>query len=340
MAIGSRKIRGRAPSTDYWPGFVDAMSSLLLVLIFLLTIFMITQFFLTQIVSNKDSALDYLKSQIAELTSQLAVSKREKADLQSTIASLQASLSAANDEKNRLSGMLADAKGSGDKVSALQDRLDKQKQISDDALQQVALLNEQIAAMRHQLAQLQASLDAAEKKDEESQAQIANLGKRLNAALAQKVQELARYRSDFFGRLRKILGDRKDIEVVGDRFVMQSEIFFDSGSADLSPEGNRELTQIADAVKQIAKDIPADIPWVLRVDGHTDANPINTPEFPSNWELSTARALKVVHLLENEGVPPKRLVAAGFGEYQPLVKGTSPEANRRNRRIEFKLTER
>lgn len=340
MALGSRKIRGRAPSADYWPGFVDAMSSLLLVLIFLLTIFMITQFFLTQIVSNKDSALDYLKNQIAELTSQLAVSKRERADLQATIASLQTSLSAANAEKDRLSGMLENAKGSGDKAAALQDKLDEQKQISDDALAQVALLNEQIAAMRRQLAQLQASLDAAEAKDKESQAQIASLGKRLNAALAQKVQELARYRSDFFGRLREILGDRKDIEVVGDRFVIQSEIFFDSGSADLNPEGREELAKIADAVKQIGKEIPADIPWVLRVDGHTDANPINTPEFPSNWELSTARALEVVHLLENQGVPPKRLVAAGFGEYQPLVKGNSPEANRRNRRIEFKLTER
>ncbi|HEX7775528.1 MAG TPA: peptidoglycan-binding protein, partial [Parvibaculum sp.] len=226
MAI-SRRIRGRAPSGDYWPGFVDAMSSLLLVLIFLLTIFMLTQFFLSQLVSSKDTALENLKSQIAELVNQLALAKQEKTDLQTTIATLQESLADANAEKEKL-GAEAGAAG---QVAALQGDLAKQKQISDAALAQVELLNQQISALRRQLAALEEALDASEKRDKESQAQIADLGRRLNTALAQKVQELAKYRSEFFGRLRAILGDRPDIQIVGDRFVIQSEVLFDSGSA-------------------------------------------------------------------------------------------------------------
>jgi len=336
MALAHRRIRGRAPSADYWPGFVDAMSSLLLVLIFLLTIFMLTQFFLSQLVSSKDLALESLRSQIAELVSQLALVKQEKADMQLTIASLQASLAEANAEKDKLS---ADA-GAGAQVTVLQDELSKQKDISSQALAQVELLNQQIAALRRQLAALEEALDASEKRDKESQAQIADLGRRLNAALAQKVQELAKYRSEFFGRLREILGNRPDIEIVGDRFVIQSEILFDSGSAEINPSGVGQLRKITDAVREIAAEIPSDIPWVIRVDGHTDANPIHTAQFPSNWYLSSARAIAVVDFMVKEGVAPNHLVAAGFGEYQPLDPGTSPAALKRNRRIEFKLTER
>jgi len=336
MAIGRRRIRGGAPTVDYWPGFVDALSSLLLVLIFLLTIFVITQFFLTQLVSNKDSALDNLKSQIAELVSQLALERSEKADLQTTIAALQDSLAAAQSDKDALLAKIGESAGAGDAVTTLKDELSKQKHISDQALSQVELLNQQIAALRRQLATLEDALDASEQRDRESQAQIADLGRRLNAALAQKVQELARYRSEFFGRLRKILGDRPDIEIVGDRFAMQSEIFFDSGSAEINPAGRADLQQIAEAVKQIASEIPGDIHWVLRVDGHTDANPINTAQYPSNWHLSSARAIEVVKFMIAQGVPPEHLVAAGFGEFQPL----DPKDFKRNRRIEFKLTER
>lgn len=333
MALAHRRIRGRAPSADYWPGFVDAMSSLLLVLIFLLTIFMLTQFFLSQLVSSKDTALESLKSQIAELVSQLALAKQEKADLQTTIATLQASLAEANAEKEKLGG-------AGAQVGALQDELTKQKEISNQALAQVELLNQQIAALRRQLAALEDALQASEKRDKESQAQIADLGRRLNAALAQKVQELAKYRSEFFGRLREILGNRPDIEIVGDRFVIQSEILFDSGSAEINPSGVAQLKKIADAVRQIASEIPNDIQWVIRVDGHTDANPIHTAQFPSNWYLSSARAIAVVNFMVKQGVPPEHLAAAGFGEFQPLDTGNSPAAFKRNRRIEFKLTER
>lgn len=340
MAHGGRRIRGRAPTGDYWPGFVDAMSSLLLVLIFLLTIFVITQFFLNQLVSNKDSALDSLRSQIAELVNQLALERREKADLQATILSLQDSLAAASAEQSRLAALADESEGAGSRISALESALADEKQVSSEALAQVELLNQQISALRRQLATLEAALEAAEQRDREQQVQIADLGRRLNAALAQRVQELTRYRSEFFGRLRAILGDRQDIEIVGDRFVMQSEVFFESGSADLNPEGQQQLDKIATAVREIAADIPDEIPWVLRVDGHTDRNPIATAQFPSNWYLSSARAIAVVNYLTSKGVPVERLVAAGFGEFHPLTEGTSPADNRRNRRIEFKLTER
>ncbi|MBO6633795.1 peptidoglycan -binding protein [Parvibaculum sp.] len=340
MANVGRRIRGRAPTGDYWPGFVDAMSSLLLVLIFLLTIFMITQFFLNQLVSSKDSALENLRSQIAELVSQLALERRENADLQATIMSLQDSLAAASAEQERLAALADQGAGAGSRIAELESALSDEKKVSSEALAQVELLNQQISALRRQLATLEAALEAAEQKDREQQVQIADLGRRLNAALAQKVQELAKYRSEFFGRLRAILGDRQDIEIVGDRFAMQSEIFFESGSADINPEGKQQLDKIAAAVREIAAEIPDDIPWVLRVDGHTDSNPISTPQFPSNWYLSSARAIAVVNYLTERGVPQGRLVAAGFGQFHPLTDGTSPSDNRRNRRIEFKLTER
>ncbi|MGI9383751.1 MAG: peptidoglycan -binding protein, partial [Methyloligellaceae bacterium] len=191
-----------------------------------------------------------------------------------------------------------------------------------------------------QIAALEEALDASEKRDRESQTQIADLGRRLNIALARKVQELAKYRSDFFGRLRQVLGDREEIRVVGDRFVFQAEVLFDSGSAEINPQGIAQLDKLAQVLGQIKGEIPQEINWVLRIDGHTDINPIATPQFPSNWELSSARAISVVRHLIDKGVAPKRLVAAGFGEFQPLDAGTADDALRRNRRIELKLTEK
>ncbi len=182
--------------------------------------------------------------------------------------------------------------------------------------------------------------NASEKRDKESQGKIADLGQRLNVALAQRVQELARFRSEFFGRLRTILGNRPDIRVVGDRFVFQSEVFFDTGQATLLPEGRAELDKLAAALIDLDKQIPSEIAWVLRVDGHTDVRPIASPQFKSNWELSSARAISVVQYLVSLGVPAQRLVAAGFAEFQPLDPEKTEEAYRRNRRIELKLTER
>jgi chemotaxis protein MotB len=218
--------------------------------------------------------------------------------------------------------------------------LAEQEALTDEATAQVALLNRQIAALRQQLATLSEALDVSEAENEAKEVQIADLGRRLNAALATKVQELARFRSDFFGRLRELLGDRQDIRVVGDRFVFQSEVLFPSGSAELEPEGRVQLAQLAGALAEIATTIPEDIDWVLRVDGHTDRRPISTPEFPSNWELSTARAISVVKFLIVRGIEANRLAATGFGEFQPLDTGSDEIAFRRNRRIELKLTQR
>jgi chemotaxis protein MotB len=330
---------------NYWPGFVDALSTLILGIIFLLTVFVVVQFYLQQEVAGKDTALQRLNAQIAQLTDLLSLEKSGKSNLEEQIAQLRASLAGAEGERDRLKGELAGAgTGASQAQSAISDlttKLEGEKRISSNALAQVEILNQQIAALRRQLAALENVLDASEKKDKESQARIADLGQRLNLALAQRVRELSKYRSDFFGRLREILGDRPDIRIVGDRFVLQSELLFDVGKADLKPEAQAEVDKIAAALLDLGSKIPSDIAWVLRVDGHTDVRPTGTGgQFKSNWDLSAARAISVVQYLVSKGVPPQRLVAAGFGEFQPIDPGTTEEAYRRNRRIEFKLTER
>ena len=201
------------------------------------------------------------------------------------------------------------------------------------------MLNQQLSALRTQIGALEAALDASEAKDTQSKTAIADLGRRLNLALAQRVQDLSRYRSDFFGRLRQVLEGRADIQVVGDRFVFQSEVLFPAGQATISDQGKQELTQLAAAFKDIAKEIPPDINWVLRIDGHTDKRPISTPQFPSNWELSAARAISVAKFLVDQGVDPKRLVPAGFGDNRPLDTADTDAAYAKNRRIEFRLTD-
>src|SRR3990170_11933 len=226
----------REGGLNYWPGFVDALTTLLLSIIFLLSIFMLGQFFLARELSGRDTVLDRLSRQIAALEEALA---------------------------------------------------------------------------------------ASENRDRESQARIADLGSRLNVALAQRVQELARYRSDFFGRLRQILGTRPDVRIVGDRFVFQSEVLFPGGQAILRPEASGEIDRIASALIELEKQVPPDIPWVIRVDGHTDQRPINTLQFPSNWALSSSRAIAMVQALVARGVQPKHLAATGFGEFQPLDNGNT-----------------
>ena len=329
---------------NYWPGFVDALSTLILSIIFILTVFVVVQFYLQQEVQGKDTALQRLNAQIAQLTNLLSLEKTGKADLQDQLEQLRATLATTESERDKYKG-LAEGAGTGaaaakDKIGALTGALDSQKKISAHALAQVEVLNQQIGALRRQLAALESALNASEAKNKESATRITELGQRLNLALAERVKELSRYRSDFFGELRKILGNRPDIRVVGDRFVLQSEVFFDTNKADLKPAGQAELDKVASALLSIEKQIPASIPWVLRVDGHTDARPITGGPFKSNWQLSTARALSVVQYLISKGVPPQRLVAAGFGQYDPIDPGTSEEAYRRNRRIELKLTER
>lgn len=333
----------RRQEANYWPGFVDALSSLLLVIIFMLSLFMLTQFFLGREIQGRDTALARLNSQIAELTDLLQLERANSDDLTSQIATLTATLGAAQADNASLTTQLAGiGAGLGDKdstIAGLEDDLMEAQELSDEANAQVALLNQQLAALRTQIGALEAALEASEARDTESRTQIADLGRRLNLALAQRVQDLSRYRSDFFGRLREILEGRADVRVVGDRFVFQSEVLFAAGQADISPEGTPDLDALAAAILQLETEIPPDINWVLRIDGHTDIRPISNARFPSNWELSAARAISVAQYLVSKGVSPNRLVAAGFGEFTPLDPANTEEAYRRNRRIEFKLTE-
>ncbi len=338
------KTRRGGGGTNYWPGYVDMLSTLLLVVTFLMSLFMLTNYFITTQTSGKDTMLSRLNRQLSELTELLALERSKKQSVEDSLSALQATLIDKDKENARLTGLLGDqsgkAEGAEAKTSALGGQLDQQKQITNEALAKVEILNQQLAALRLQLAALQEALDASEAKDKESQVKIADLGQRLNVALAKKVQELARYRSDFFGKLREVLGARPDFQVVGDRFVFASDVLFDSGSADLKPEAMPQIDKLADALKQLETQIPEDIAWVMRIDGHTDIRPITNALFPSNWELSSARAISVARYLIDRGIPPNRLVAAGFGEFQPLDAGDSDEALSKNRRIELKLTER
>ncbi|HEY0223986.1 MAG TPA: peptidoglycan -binding protein [Pseudolabrys sp.] len=342
MAL-ARSRRGDS-GMNYWPGFVDALSTLILSIIFILTVFVVVQFYLQQEIAGKDAALGKLDAQIAQLTDLLSMEKTKQTNLENQLAQLRASLAAAETERDRYKGAaevagaaLTAAQG---KATELSGQIEGEKKISATALSQVEILNQQILALRRQLAAIEQALDASEKKDKEAQAKIADLGQRLNVALAEKVQELTKYRSDFFGRLREILGNRPDIRIVGDRFVLQSELLFDVGKAELKPEARVEVDKIAAAILELAQKIPPDIAWVLRVDGHTDIRPIAGPVFKSNWDLSAARAIAVVQYLASKSIPPEHLVAAGFGEFQPIDPAKTEDAYKRNRRIEFKLTER
>jgi chemotaxis protein MotB len=311
---------------------------------FLLSIFMLAQYYVSQEATGKDDALRRLNRQIAELTNLLSLEKGRSKSSVDEISALQATLTSLRQENARLSGIAAagdeKTRASNTRVGGLEKELDEQKKVSSEALARVDLLNQQLLALRRQIAALNDALEASERKDREAQDRIKDLGSRLNAALARQVQELQRYRSDFFGRLRELLKGRKDIRVVGDRFVFQSEVLFASGQADMTVEGLQAIDQLAAAIVELSRAIPKEIDWALQVDGHTDIRPISSPQFPSNWELSTARAISVVRYLVSRGVPPERLVAAGYGEFRPLEQGDTEEILRRNRRIELKLTNR
>jgi chemotaxis protein MotB len=343
MALARNRRSQR--TVDYWPGFVDALSTLLLAIMFLLTVFVLAQFFLSREISGKDDVLSRLTSQINELTQLLALEKSGKQDLEDALANLQASLAQSESDRTRLQQLLDSDAGTSDvataRVTTLEGELESEKQMSARAMSQVELLNQQIAALRSQIAAVEEALQASEAKDKSSQTKIADLGRRLNVALAQRVQELNRYRSDFFGRLREILSDRENIRIVGDRFVFQSEVLFPSGGNELNEAGQAEMGKLATALLDLAREIPAEINWVLRVDGHTDNVPLSgTGRYRDNWELSSARATSVVKFLISRGVPANRLAAAGFGEFQPIAEGSDDAARATNRRIELKLTER
>lgn len=358
-----RGIKRRiGPDANTWPGFVDALSTILLVIIFLLSVFVLAQFFLGQALSGRDEALDRLRGQVAELSNLLRLEQQTNEDLRANLSQISASLRSANlsneelqSEISRLETALDDAESrlrasgaeSAEEIEQLEQQyaearetLEEERQRARSAEQEVADLTAGINALRQQIANLEAALEASEARDREQQAIIADLGRRLNVALAGKVAELARYRSEFYGRLREVLGERGDIRIEGDRFIFQAEVLFATASADIGPEGRAQLAQLASTLLEISREIPGDLDWILRVDGHTDERPISTARFASNWELSAARAISVVKFLTEQGVPPHRLAATGFGEHQPLVEGNTEEAYQRNRRIEMRFTNR
>jgi len=318
-----------ADNGDHWPGFVDALATLLLVIVFLLSIFVAGQFALSRALTGRDQQLADLNAQLSQLATELDLARDENAALEVRITGLV-------DERDALNSALAMAYGQAESLSA---ELEAEREMSAESMRALALLNQQMQVLRDQIATLNAALEASEQRAEEAEVQVINLGERLNAALAERAAELAVYRSDFFGRLRAILGNRTGVRIVGDRFVFETDVLFPSGSAALSNEGRESLRPIADAIIQLTTEIPSDLEWVIRIDGHTDPVPIRTT-YPSNWHLSAARAISVVQWMEQLGVPPERLVAAGFGEFHPLVPGRTAEDNARNRRIELKLTAR
>ena len=366
---------------DIWPGFVDAISTLLLVLIFLLSLFLASEFFLSKMLSNKEDALEGLNLQIFQLSELLSLEKKENKDLSNTISSLNNKLNSVNfssdlmtmeisnlKEKNiDLNNLIADLKNNKNEIikniqnlnvdnknlelkirellatlSATKVKLNKAEEeieLSEAAKNQVTILNIQVADLREQLAAIESLLDIRREELKKKDVQIAELGKKLNTALAVKVGELTKYKSEFFGRLREILGNRKDVQIVGDRFIFQSEVLFESGSADIGVNGINELNQLSKILIDITDKIPSDIPWVLQIQGHTDQNPISTVLYPSNWELSSARAISVGRVLISSGINPNKISVAGFAEFQPLSVGDDQETLRKNRRIEIKLTQ-
>jgi len=368
-------------STEIWPGFVDAISTLLLVLIFLLTIFVSSEFLLSKLLSNKDDALEGLNIQINQLSELLSLEKKENKNLTSTISRLNEKLNNSGVASDLLAMEFTDLKSKNIELnsllSALKDSTNEIKEdnlnlenknqdlenelqellitlratnvklenaevevrLSEAAKNQVSILNMQILELRDQLNIIQNLLDINAEDIKKKDIQIIELGKKLNTALAVKVGELNQYKSEFFGRLREILGNREDILIVGDRFIFQSEVLFESGSAEVGSEGFIQLSNLSRILLDITKDIPKDIPWVLQIQGHTDQNPISTVLYPSNWELSAARAISVGRVLINSGVDSEKISVAGFAEFQPLEIGSDPASLRKNRRIEIKLTQ-
>ncbi len=365
MALLRNQRRPGSSNNHTWPGFVDALSTMLLVIIFLLSIFMLAQFFLGQALSGRDEALDKLRTQVLELSDLLSLQQQANDDLRLNVTQLSASLQVADSSREQLQSHIleleadiAAAEGISGRVSRsnndqqatikdLQDRynvavnsLNKERTLSKSASDAVALLTNQLASLRQQLSALNAALEASEVKDKEQQAVITNLGQRLNTALASKVMELNQFRSEFFGKLSKALGERDDIRIQGDRFIFQSEVLFGSGSAILGAGGQTEMAKLATTLTTIMATIPPEVNWILRIDGHTDILPIRTAQFPSNWDLSTARALSVVKYLISQGIPAERLAATGFGQFHPLDPADNQDAYRRNRRIEMRLDQK
>lgn len=340
--IGSRR-RSRS-TTNVWPGYVDALSALLMLVIFMLLVYVVSQLYLSQTLSDRDTQLARLNAQLNELSELLGLEENRSEALEDQLTSLQDRNSALVNQlestREQLMRQTAMADAQSERLASMEESIDEKDEISASQQAMILRLSNQIASLREQLRQIASALELQEEMTADKEQELEQVSRRLNTLLAERVNQLQQYQSEFFARLRDILAGNENVRIVGDRFLLPSELLFASGSAELGEEGRRELDKLADILLDVSARIPDDVDWILRIDGHTDILPINTPRFPSNWELSTARAVAVVRYLADQGVPERRMAAAGFGEFFPVAEGTSPEALKRNRRIELKLTDR
>ena len=276
---------------------------------------------------EKDNTIFNLRGKILELNNILSISEEKQLVQQEQIEGLTQNLNILESQKKKIE------QESADSISEMELR-------SSETMKQVAFLTNEIETLKEEISILNDALESNEQTILSKELKIEVLGERLNKALTSKVFELQKYRSEFFGKLKSLLGERDDIKIVGDRFIFESELLFDSASADLQLQGMDKLKQIGLTLKETTNQIPSDIDWIIQVEGHTDKRPINTPKYPSNWELSTARANSVLKLLLELGFSPNRLSAAGYGEFYPISDGETKESLQQNRRIELKLTSR
>ena len=369
-----------------WPGFVDALATLLMVIIFVLMVFVLIQVNLAYRVSGQDATLGEMRQQLASLGELLNLERRASADLAANLAQITNQLNASNANRDELQAQLASVQAAiavrnsqianmtvkqadteatlaaarnslEERLGALQlaegqlamaqaqnqsatNRIDALRAETTASKAEIAQMTGALAALRLRIEELTSLLSEKDRQATQDKVAIASLGRSLNNALASRVQELQRFRSEFFGRLRDVLKGRDDVQIVGDRFVFQSEVLFAQGQAKIAAKGQNQLAKLAVALADIGSKIPEDINWVLQVDGHTDDVPIRAGRFADNWDLSTERALSVVRFLNQQGLPANRLAAAGYGEFQPLDAADNDEARRRNRRIELKITQR
>ena len=353
-----RTTRKNLYEINYWPGFVDVLGTLLIVTIFTVLISTITQIYFNDQLEVKRGEISNLDEEIKNLIEQLGGVTESKEAIEKKFLKLESQFENLKAEKNSLKESLSKTqyilkmknKELGDLVKERSNLLEN-IQKGNEKLETLSFENKKyevdifemkrnIEKLNNRLSELSSLLIAAEEKDKANKVKVENLGKKLNQALAGKLQEISKYQSEFFKKIREVLGDREDIIISGDRFIFPSEIFFESGSDYIQETGRQKLFNIAISLREISEKIPSKIDWILRIDGHTDKVPINNENFKSNWHLSSSRAINIVKFFIEQGIPPNRLVAAGFGEYSPLVLDQSEKAYEKNRRIEIKLTTR
>lgn len=318
MSQGFR--RSDASDMNMWPGFVDALSALLLVIMFVLLIYVVAQFYLNDVLLGKDRSINAFQNKIHQLMTQLNLLETSNKKLESD-----------------LTGSLLTREQLAQEIKSLEKKSKESQDKILSADEQIALLNKQLEVFNEQVQKLNSALKVSEETVQTQKIQIDKL--KIDDALVRKIQEMSKYRSDFFESLEKALGERDDVRIVGDRFVFQSEVLFDTASATLGEQGMETIDKLAKTLKEIIPKIPSEVNWVLRIDGHTDKRPIRSG-FHSNWELSFARAMNVVRRLTSQGIPVDRLAAAGFGSNYPIDSKNTPEAYKKNRRIEIKLDQR